>query len=88
MTPDQQAFIRTAIESGRIERQEDAIREALVLWEECERKRVTLQATLDDAAASLDRGEGIPITQESMRELAGKVKRRALARLTSKQLPS
>jgi len=49
---------------------------------------VTLQATLDDAAAPLDRGEGIPITQESMRELAGKVKRRGLARLTSEQLPS
>ena len=87
LTPDQQAFINAAVESGRIERQEDAIREALVLWEERERQRAALLATLDDAAASLDRGEGIPITQESMRELAGEVKRRGLARLTTEQPP-
>ena len=87
LTPDQQAFIRDAIESGRIERQEDAVHEALALWEERERKRAVLLAKLDDAAASLNRGEGIPITQESMRELAGEVKRRGLARLTAEQPP-
>ena len=87
LTPDQQAFIRDAIDSGRIEREEDAVREALALWEERERKRVEFLATLDDAAASLNRGEGIPITQESMRELAGEVKRRGLARLTAEQPP-
>jgi len=87
LTPDQQAFIRAAIDSGRIERQEDAIREALALWEERERQRAALLATLDDDAASLERGAGFPITQESMRELAGEVKRRGLARLTAEQLP-
>ena len=87
LTPDQQAFIRDAIANGRIERQEDAVHEALALWEERERKRAALLATLDDAAASLDRGEGIPITKESMRELAGEVKRRGLARLTAEQPP-
>jgi putative addiction module CopG family antidote len=85
LTPDQQAFIRNAIGSGRIEREEDAVREALALWEERERKRAEFLATLDDAMASLDRGEGIPITQESMRELAGEVKRRGLARLAAEQ---
>jgi putative addiction module CopG family antidote len=87
LTPDQKAFIREAIGSGRFAREEDAVREALALWEEHERKRAALLATLDDAAASLDRGEGIPITQESMRELAGEVKRRGLARLTAEQPP-
>jgi len=87
LTPDQQAFIRDAIDSGRIEREEDAVREALALWEERERKRVEFVATLDDAAASLDRGEGIPITQESMRELADAVKRRGLARIAAEQQP-
>jgi putative addiction module CopG family antidote len=85
LTPDQEAFIRDAIGSGRIEREEDAVREALALWEERERKRAEFRATLDDATASLDRGEGIPITQESMRELAGEVKRRGLARLAAEQ---
>ena len=82
LTPDQQAFIRDAIGRGWIEREEDGVREALVLWEKRERKRAEFLATLDDAMASLDRGEGIPITQESMRELAREVKRRGLARFT------
>ena len=86
-TPDQQAFIRDAINGGRIKREEDAVREALALWEERERKRAGFLATLDDALASLDRGEGIPITQESMRKLAGEVKRRSLARLAAEQTP-
>lgn len=83
MTPDQQAFIRAAIESGWIECQEDAIRETLALWEAHPRKRAALLATLADASASLDRGEGIPITQESTRKLAGEVKRRGVVRLTA-----
>ena len=87
LTPDQKAFIQNAIGSGRFAREEDAVREALALWEERERKRAAFLATLDDAAASLDRGEGIPITQESMRELVGEVKRRGLARLTAEQPP-
>jgi len=87
LTPDQKAFIQNAICSGRFAREEDAVREALALWEERERKRAEFLATLDDAAVSLDRREGIPITQESMRELAGEVKRRGLARLTAEQQP-
>jgi Arc/MetJ-type ribon-helix-helix transcriptional regulator len=71
--------------SGRIEREEDAVREALALWEERERKRAEFLATLHDARSSLDRGEGIPITEESMRGLAGEVKRRGLARLAAEQ---
>jgi hypothetical protein len=46
-----------------------------------ERGRVQLQATLDDARASLARGEGRVITQESMRELAAEVRDRGRARL-------
>ena len=87
LTPDQQAFIRDAIGRGRIEREEDAVREALALWEERERKRGEFLATLNDARSSLERGEGIPINEESMRELAGEVKRRGLARLAAEKQP-
>jgi len=38
-TPEQRAFVREAIESGRCEREEDAVKEALSLWEERERRR-------------------------------------------------
>jgi putative addiction module CopG family antidote len=85
LTPDQEAFIRQAIESGRFHREEDAVREALSLWEERERKRAEFLATLDDAKASLARGEGRIITQQSMRELAEEVKQRGLARITAEQ---
>ena len=85
LTQDQEAFICRAIESGRFHRQEDAVQEALSLWEERERKRAEFLATLDDAKASLGRGEGRAITQESMRELAEDVKQRGLARLTAEQ---
>jgi putative addiction module CopG family antidote len=88
LTPDQKAFVRQAIESGRLMREEDAIREALSLWEERERARAELLAAVDEAEASLARGEGRPVTPESMRELAEGVKRRGRARLAAeKQTP-
>jgi putative addiction module CopG family antidote len=85
LTPDQKAFVRQAIESGRFHRAEDAVEEALSLWEERERKRAEFLATLDDAKASLACGEGRVITQQSMRELAEEVKRRGKERLASEQ---
>lgn len=85
LTQDQEAFVRQAIESGRFRGTEDAVQEALSLWEERERKRAEFLGTLDDAKASLARGEGRAITQESMHELAEDVKRRGLARLTAEQ---
>jgi Arc/MetJ-type ribon-helix-helix transcriptional regulator len=81
LTSDQKAFARRAIESGRLHTEEDAVQEALALWEERERQRAEFLLTLDDARASLARGEGRIITQESMRELAGEVKERGRARL-------
>jgi len=85
LTPDQEAFVRQAIESGRLQSAEDAVVEALSLWEERERKRAEFLATLDEAEASLARGEGRVITQESMRELAEEVKQRGRVRLAAEQ---
>lgn len=88
LTSDQEAFVRQAIEAGRFHRVEDAIQEALSLWEERERKRAEFLATLNDAKASLARGEGRIITQESMRELATEVKQRGHSRLAAEQSTS
>ena len=84
-TPDQEAFVRQAIQNGRIQGEEDAIREALLLWEERERRRTEILAAIDDAENSLARGEGRTITQESMRELAEEVKQRGRARVAAEQ---
>jgi putative addiction module CopG family antidote len=85
LTPDQEAFIRRAVEAGRFGRAEDAVEEALSLWEERERKRAEFLVTLDDAKASIARGEGRVMTQQSMRDLATEVKRRGRVRLAADQ---
>ena len=83
LTPDQQAFVRNAIESGRLHREEEAVEEALALWEERERQRIEFLASLREAEASLARGEGIVITPESIRALAEDTKRRGRERLAA-----
>jgi len=81
LTSDQKALARRAVESGRLHSEEEAVQEALALWEERERRRMEMLATLDDARDSLARGEGREITQESMRKLAAEVRDRGRARL-------
>jgi Arc/MetJ-type ribon-helix-helix transcriptional regulator len=76
LAPDQKAFVRDAIVSGRLHGEEDAMREALALWERRERARAEILASVDVAEAALARGEGRVITQESMRDLAAEVKQR------------
>jgi hypothetical protein len=58
---------------------------AISLWEERERARAELVASLDAAEASLERGEGRGITRESMRELAEEVKRDMRDRLAAEK---
>jgi Arc/MetJ-type ribon-helix-helix transcriptional regulator len=76
LTPNQEAFVRQAIESGRLHRPEDAVEQALSLWEERERERAVFLASLEIAKAAAARGEGRIITQQSMRELSEDVSRR------------
>ncbi|MDR3417084.1 MAG: hypothetical protein P4L83_12935 [Nevskia sp.] len=84
-TPDQEAFVRQAIQSGRLHGEEEAVQEALALWEERERTRACILAAVDAAKASLAQGKGRVITQQSMQELAEEVKQRGRARLAAEQ---
>ncbi len=72
LTADQAAFVRQAIDAGRLDRPEEAVREALSLWEERERRRPEILAAVDTAKASLAAGKGRVITEDSMRQLATK----------------
>jgi Arc/MetJ-type ribon-helix-helix transcriptional regulator len=85
LTPDQKAFVRQAIESGRLNREEDAVQEALSLWEGRERTRAEILTAVDVAEASIARGEGRTITQESVRQLADEVKQRGRRRLAAEE---
>ena len=81
LTPDQRAFVQKAIECGRFTHEEQAVEEALALWEERERRRLEIVAMVEEAEASLARGEGRVITEESMKALAEEVKARGRRRL-------
>jgi Arc/MetJ-type ribon-helix-helix transcriptional regulator len=85
LTPDQKALARQAIESGRLHGEEEAVQEALSLWEGRERARIEILAAVDMAETSLVRWEGRTITEESMREVADVVKQRGRARLAAEQ---
>ena len=85
LSADQKAFVRLALETGRLHREEDAVEEALLIWEERERTRAEILASVDRADASLSNGQGRGITQETMLELANDVKQRGRARLAAEQ---
>jgi Arc/MetJ-type ribon-helix-helix transcriptional regulator len=84
-TPEQEELIRQAIDAGRFESAEDAVKEALSIWEQRERAAALAEfrATLDAAETSIGLGEGIPITRQSMQDLAAEVKRRGRTRVAS-----
>jgi len=65
LTDDQRAFVRQAIERGRYRGEEEAIADALALWEERERRRIEILASIDFAEASFARGEGDVVTSEA-----------------------
>ena len=88
LTPDQREMVQRAIESGRFSHEEEAVREALALLEERERRRLEILASLDEAEASLARGEGRPITDESMKALAEDIKQRGRKRLATEPTAS
>jgi Arc/MetJ-type ribon-helix-helix transcriptional regulator len=73
-TPDQREFVHRAIASGRFQREEDAVEEALSLWEERERARVEILTALDQAEADLESGRYDDYTQESSARLANDLK--------------
>jgi hypothetical protein len=55
------------------------------LGEERERTRAGILAAVDEAEASLARGEGRVITEQSMHDLAAEVKQRGRDRLAAEQ---
>ena len=83
LTPDQMAFVRRAIEHGRAQNEQDAVQQALSLWEEHERRRTEILAAIDAAEASAAAGGGRVITKDSMQELAKDIQDRGRARLAS-----
>ena len=74
--PGQHALVKRAIERGRYRHEERVVKEALSLWEKRELKQLGMLLALDDTDAPLARGEGRPITDESMQALEEEIKQR------------
>jgi putative addiction module CopG family antidote len=77
LTPDQEAFVRDAIASGRLSSPEEAVRQALLLWEERERRRVEILAALDAAEADIEAGRFVEYDDDSLPQMAEDLKREA-----------
>jgi hypothetical protein len=88
-TPDQKALVQRAIESGRLDRPEDAVKEAFSLWAERERRRSEILALVDKSEASFAQGKGRTVTtNEDVKKLVDDVKQRGMARLVGEQITS
>ena len=84
LTADQDAFVQKAIESGRFSREEEAVQEALALWERRERGRLEIIAMIEEAEASLARGEGREFKmKEDTQALAKEIKLRLRRRIAA-----
>src|SRR5947209_5251176 len=77
LTADQEAFVRKAIASGRLQREEDAVMEALSRWEERERSRVEVLAALDEAEADLENGRYADYGHDTLPQTCYRVKERS-----------
>lgn len=84
LTPAQASFIDLGIQEGRFRNSQEAIREALALWEKRERARLELLASLDAAEQALDSGQGEEYTLETLRALVESIKQRGTARLSER----
>jgi hypothetical protein len=82
-TPEENDVVSHALEAGRINDPGQAVRQAMALWVERERSRIELLDNLDAAEASLARGEGILITDDSMGVLARNVMERCKTRFNA-----
>src|ERR1700730_10996108 len=79
LPPEQKAHL-AAIAASTGRSTDELVQEAIQLWEqEQARALAEFRKTLDDAEASIDRGEGIDITPESMRRLSKDVMERCRA---------
>jgi Arc/MetJ-type ribon-helix-helix transcriptional regulator len=76
LTPAQISFVDMGIQEGRFRGPEEAVQQALALWEKRERARVELLAFLDLADQELDAGGGETYTTETLRQLVASVEQR------------
>jgi len=71
LTPDQQALVAAAVASGRFDREEDAVLEALVQWEQRERWHAKVLMDVSDADEAPRKPATERVKRQSIATLAG-----------------
>jgi len=83
LTLDQQAFVRQVIASGRLTHESEIVQDAFSLWEERERRRIEILATLDAAESDLELVYITDHSDKTLPDLAASLKLEARARRAS-----
>jgi putative addiction module CopG family antidote len=81
LTPAQNSFVELGIQEGRFRDRDEAVRQALSLWERRERERLELLSSLDSAERELDAGGGEEYSPENLGALVESVRKRGKASL-------
>jgi putative addiction module CopG family antidote len=76
LTPAQDSFVELGIQQGRFRNREEAVQQALALWEGRERARIELLTSLDAAEQALDGEEGETYKEENLSSLVSAVRER------------
>jgi Arc/MetJ-type ribon-helix-helix transcriptional regulator len=83
LTPEQDSLVSLGIEQGRFRRREDAVRDAMALWEERERAQIELLAELEAGEGSFDEDDPILDSDEAIAAFFDDIKQRGRANLAA-----
>jgi antitoxin ParD1/3/4 len=70
LTPEQERLIQAAVAEGRYGNAEEALKDALALWQENERRLVELRALIAEGDRDLAEGRYTEYDDESIKTLA------------------
>lgn len=83
LTPAQNSFVELGIQEGRFRGGDEAVSQALALWEMRERERLELHSSIDLRERSLDEGE--TYNEETLHQLVKSVAERGRTKLMAGQ---
>lgn len=75
LTPEQESFIRHAVESGRSGNAQEAVQQALDHWVERQRNLIDLLNALDEAEYDFANGKYTEYDDQGLLDLAEQIKR-------------
>jgi putative addiction module CopG family antidote len=77
LTPEQESLIQHEIENGRLKSAEEAVQQALSVWEERRRDLIELIAALDESEEDFKAGRYLECTPESLPGIKAEILRNA-----------